>query len=328
MINQIEEAWEKYVEEEQPRQFNEPREYVYASARRKCLRRMVLEARHPNAFTAWDTETKAKFVRGKEREMDLRRALSRIGQLCEPKFDFTAQQKSVHIYNKQGNLIISGKIDGMITVNGSQWPVEIKAWSQHLTDKIENFYDIYESPWTWGGAHQLLAYLYAENQPYGLLVLDRPGLPRLIEVNLEENLEQMEGFLRDGEVTHQHLRKGTLPDYINDREECQRCPAYLSLCTPPAFAQKGEEPLVFPSAELESLLDERNSIEVPGKRFEVLDHDLKKHFRGVENGVCGKWSIQGKWQKNTTYSVPIEIKKQYEVVDEQGKFFLKFIKNK
>ena len=325
MIENIEQAWKSYIEEEQPHTSNlTPRTYIYASARRRCLRRMTLECQQPSAFEVHDPEVRAKFLRGHQRELDLRRALSRVGQLSNPHFQFVGEQKRIEIHTQE-KLLISGKIDGFITWDHQQWPVEIKSWDRNLTNNIQSFEDLYKSPWTWPGAHQLLAYLYAESLPHGLLVLDRPGIPKFIQVDLETNYQAMEDFLKDAETVRQAVETNQLPDYTAYREECQRCPVYQSICNPP-IAPRGKEPLVFSDPNLEALLEERESLKVAGERYKALDEDLKKTFRGVENGFCGPFQIQGKWGKMTRYEIPELIKSQYAATDEQGKFTLKIFK--
>jgi hypothetical protein len=327
MIDIIEKAWEEFIQEEERNEPREPHPYIYASARRKCLRRMVLECKESEVFHQYNVETKAKFIRGNQREKDLRRSLSRVGQLSKPPFEFIGEQKKVQIFH-HSRLLISGKIDGLIVWNHGAdvaWPTEIKSWDRNLTNKINSFEDLYQSPWTWAAAHQILAYLYMESQPTGLLVLDRPGLPKLIEVSLEKNLDSMEGFLKDAEQTISHLDNGTLPDYIDDREECHRCPAFNTICEPPSMDQ-GKGLRVFNDPNLEALLEEMALLEPAGKRYNYILEDMKKTFRGVENGVCGPWSLQGKWSKQTSYNVPVEIKEQYKDIDDHGKFTLKITK--
>jgi hypothetical protein len=66
-----------------------------------------------------------------------------------------------------------------------------------------------------------------------------------------------------------------------------------------------------------------------GEEYEDLDAEIKKRFRGVEIGICGKTILEGKWQSNTTYPIPKEVKAQidflkepYKKTEPKGKFFL------
>lgn len=322
-VGAVLDAFKKYIIEDTKRGPSIPRSYLYASARRRCLRRSVLEATEPQWFYDFDTEAKTRMRRGSQRERDIVIDLKRAGRFSEPEFDIIGEQESVKIHDRNGRLIISGKIDGWILwEDGSRWPLEIKSWSPFLTDRIEQFSDLYTNQWTWPGAHQLLAYLFAKPEPVGLLVLDRPGLPRLIEVRLEENLEQMEAFLEDAMTCVDHIEAGTLPDYINDASECKRCPAFGSRCNPPIGSGPGAQILSDP--ELEAMLTRRHELEPAADEFSEIDKQVKAQLRGVELGIAGRFLVEGKWGKNTTYPVPDDIKQKYKKVDPKGKFTLTF----
>ena len=117
-LSALETAWAKHIEIQRPaRQYNDEidaRDYVYASARRRCLRRMVLEATHPSYFPEPEIDARARFIRGDQREIDLRQALERVGQLCIPSFTVVGQQERVFIRDRAGRVIIRGKIDGKV----------------------------------------------------------------------------------------------------------------------------------------------------------------------------------------------------------------------
>lgn len=319
-IDLINAAWAEHIMREERRGAGEKRRYLYASQRRRCLRRSVLEATMPEAFPEFDVETKARMARGKQRERDIMIDLIRVGRACQPRFEVIGTQEKIRITDRRGRLVISGKIDGRLQwADGQTWPVELKSWSPFLTDRINCFADLYSNHWTWSGAHQLLSYLYATGQPYGLLILDRPGLPRLIQVSLEENLEQMESFLADAESCVNCIEAETLPDFINDTEECQRCPVYGSACNPP-LKHRGAEVLADP--ELELSLERREELKEAAKEFEGLDRAVKDRLRGVEKGIVGRFLLEGKYGKLTHWEPPPEIKKQYEKVDPHGRFTL------
>lgn len=335
-LDAITKGWEKHILNQRPprtaNDADDARNYIYASSRRACRRRMVLEATHPSYFPDFDVDAKARFIRGEQREIDLRQALERVGQLCMPSFTVEGQQERITIHDRKGRKVIVGKIDCKIKWESRvKWPTEFKSWSPFITDKIFEFADLMRSPWTKSGAYQLLSYLYKFEEPYGLLVLDRPGLPRLIKVSLEDNIEMMEEFLQDATIAVDHIEAETLPGFIDDPEECKRCPLLGSHCNPPmsydgADVITDEETI----AKVERLAELEKGIADAGlEEYENLDTWAKKRFRGVTMAIAGKCLVQGKWQRDTKYSLTDEAKKQIEAIKkpfaekvEKGKFFL------
>jgi hypothetical protein len=327
-IDLIEKAWVEHIDREYWRGEREPHPYVYAGSRRRCLRRTVLECTHPEWMPEFDADTKARMLRGDDRERDILTDLARVGRICEPGFRPISQQETVRIVDRNGRLVIKGKIDGKIQwATREIWPYEVKNWSPFLTEKLHTFADLYQNPWTWPGAHQLLAYLYATAQPHGLLILDRSGLPRLLEVNLEEHLEPMEAFLADATVCVDHIEAGTLPDFIQDAAECQRCPMLGSYCQPPSFSTGAT---IVVDEETIRNVDRWHETREAGEEHEELDKWMKKRFRGIDMALVGNSLLEGHWQRAKKYDVPPEdqqiidgILAKHVRTEPHGKFFLK-----
>ncbi|NLT68040.1 MAG: hypothetical protein GXX84_15665 [Acidobacteria bacterium] len=326
-VEAVRNALAEYIESENMRRKSppQPHSYLYASARRKCLRRSVLECTRPELMPEFEVETKARFLRGDQREVDLRLEMTRAGQLSDPRFDFIGIQEPVKIYDRKRRLVISGKIDGFIRwENGETWPTEIKAWHPNVVDRIQTFEDICNGPWTWSGAHQLLSYLYAKNVPFGIFALDRSGLPKLIPVSLEDNLQRMEDFLRDAESVVDHIESRSLPEVIKDPAECKRCWAYGSLCNPPLMSGEGARIITDPA--IEQMLERRHELEDAADEFARIDKDIKARFRGVELAIAGTFLLEGKFGKLTKDNTPAEVKKLYQTVDPKGRFTLSITK--
>lgn len=296
-----------------------PHEAVYASAYRACERRMVYELTAADQQPPFPPEVLAKFRRGEDRERDLLADLSRIGRDAEPAFTLTSQQERFALKDRKGRTAISGKVDARLAVNGVRAPLEVKAWSPRLVDRIETFEDLFESPWTRSGGFQLLSYLYGAGEPYGFLMLDRSGLPQLLPVELEPNLDRMEEFLARAERVLDHKQAGTLPDFLDDATECRRCPWYGHLCQPPLSAVGAQ---VLTDPDLEAALERREQLKMAGEEYNRLDKEVKARLRGVELGIAGAFSISGKWGKQSKLDLPEHLKKQYTVTDPKGRFTL------
>lgn len=328
-IDAILKAWTEHVLMENRRGAPEPHPYLYASSRRACRRRMYLECTEPTSFPDFDADTKARFSRGNARERDISIDLMRVGRLCIPKFEFVSQQERVGIVDRKGRKVISGKIDGAIRwESGAAWPAEIKSWSTFLTDRIFSFGDLLKNRYTWGGAHQLLSYLYEKNAPYGVLILDRPGLPRLIQVSLEENIQAMEDFLKDGEVVVDAIEAQQPPPFHDDPEECKKCPIFGSACNPEL---KYDGAMIITDDEWLAKIERHEALRSDSKEYADLHDEINEHVKTmVEKGkattiIAGKYAINVKWGKNTVLDMPADLKKQYQKTDDAGKISVKIV---
>jgi hypothetical protein len=311
-------AWAAYLAREaRP---TAPHASVYASAWRPCERRMALELTQPDRLPPHPAEVVAKFRRGDDRERDLLIDATRVGRAADPPFSVINQQERFELRDHKGRVAIVGKVDARLEIDGYRAPVEVKAWSPFLVDRIETFQDLFENPWTRSGGHQLLAYLYGAGVPFGFLLLDRSGLPRLLPVELEPNLDRMEDFLTRAERVLDHVQAGTLPDFLaDDPDECRRCPWFGHTCNPPLSSPAAR---VFTDPELEAMLERREAIKALGYEFLDLDKQIKTQLRGVESGIAGHFQLRGHWGKQSRLELPEPLKKQYTVTDPKGRFTL------
>ena len=281
---------------------------------------MVYEATVPEQQAPFDAFTLAKFRRGNDRERDILSDLSRIGRNAEPTFTIIGQQDQFKVRDRKGRYVISGKVDAFLSIGAMRAPLEVKAWSPLLVDRIDTFADLFDSPWTRSGAHQLISYLYGHADPVGFMVLDRSGIPKLLPVVLDEHLDKMEEFLAKAERVVDHAQAGTLPGFLEgDSAECKRCPFFGGVCQPPLDAVGAQ---LLNDPELEAALERRETLKVAGYEFLDLDKEIKTRLRGVESGIAGKFQILGKWSKSSRVELPAALKKQYTVSDPKGKFTL------
>lgn len=318
-------GFERYIEMEE-RQTPSRRQYCYAGSYEACDRKLVLLMTDGDRIEPLPTEVLAKFHRGKERERSMIIDLTRVGQHAEPRFSVIGQQERFELRDHKGRVCIVGKVDLRLDYGRGQPcpPVEVKDWHPNMTERMETFEDVLANPWAKKGGYQLLCYLFGAGEGWGLLALPRPGLPRLIPVELYPHLDRVEEYLRKAETALDHVAAGTLPDFITDADECKRCAFYGSVCNPPLLSGAGATVLTDP--ELEAMLDRREELHASASEFDDLDTQVKRKLRGVEMGVAGKYLIEGKWGKSTKLDIPAEIKKQYEIVDPKGRFTLRITK--
>jgi hypothetical protein len=311
-------SWASYLERDASPP--SPHAYVYASGWRACERRMVYEATIPEQGPRYPADVLARFRRGNDRERDLLADLTRIGRDADPPFAVIGQQERYTLRDHQSRIAIVGKVDARIRVRDVSAPIEVKSWSPFITDRVERFADLFDSPFTQTGAYQLLSYLWGAAEPFGFLLLDRSGIPKLLPVELDQHLDRMETFLSKAERVVDHVVGGTLPDYHDDPAECVRCAWYGGVCNPPLPAPDAVRLLVDP--ELESGIERWHAGRAQGKAWLDLDEEIKERLRGIEAGVIGSFVIKGRWGKSTRVELPEHLRKQYSVTNPRGRFTL------
>jgi len=297
-----------------------PHAHVYASAWRACERRMAYELTQPETLPPWPPEVLAKFRRGDDRERDLLADMSRIGRDAEPPFNVIGQQERFTLKDHKGRVAIAGKVDARLEVDGVRAPIEVKAWSPYMVDKIDTFDQVFDNPFTRSGGYQLLAYLFGAAEPYGFLLLDRSGIPRLLPVELDRHFDRVEEFLAKSERVLDHVAAGTLPAFLDgEPHECRRCPWYGHTCNPPLSAVGAT---VLTDPELEAALERRAALQAAADEYDAIDRDVKQRLRGIESGIVGPFQVIGKWGKQSRLELPPELRKQYTITDPKGRFSL------
>jgi hypothetical protein len=302
-------------------------DYVYASSFRECTRRMVYEMTVPDQQPALDAHVLAKFRRGDDRERDLLADLTTIGRNADPPFRIIGQQERFALRDRKSRTVVVGKVDARLEINGARAPIEVKSWSPFLVDRLDRFDDVFANRWTQSGGYQLLSYLFGAGEPFGFLLLDQSGVPKLLPVELDRHLDRVEVFLTRAELALDHVVAGTLPDFLEgEPDECTtRCPFYGATCNPPLSAPGGLTVLDDP--ELEAALERREAIKKIGKEFNDLDDELKKRLRGVTRGVVGKFEVRGYWGKQPRLELPADVKAKYTTVDPRGRFTLQITRH-
>jgi hypothetical protein len=300
---------------------------VWASGARECDRQFVLDlegAPRPE----FSVEVLAKFRRGEDLERALVIATDRAGQEADPPFRVIGQQERFELRDRKGRVCISGKVDARLLFDTITpkiaAPVEIKAWSPFLVDRIESFDDVFENDWTRPAGNQLLAYLYGAAEPIGFLFLERSGLPKILPVTLEHHLDRVEDFLTRAERALDHVEAGTMPGYlVGNAATCQRCPYFGSVCNPPLDVAGA---VVLTDPEIEQALERREALRLAGEEFNRIDREVKQHLRGIEHGIAGAFAIEGKWGKSSKLDLPEDLRKQYTRTDPRGRFTIEITK--
>src|SRR5262245_26158743 len=301
---------------------------------------MAYDMTEPGALPPWDADTLARFKRGKDRERDMLIDLERIGRLVQPEFERIGGQEPFILVDRKGRKAVSGKVDARIRFVGDKsggHPVEAKSWSPNITAGLQSFEDVLEGKWTRSGGYQLLMYMLGMGQELGFMLLDKPGIPEMLPVELETHIEQAEQFWAKAEEATAYVHgEGPIPAFYEDIKECKQCPFYGAVCDPPIKMQEGVSLITdeYLLQRITHYLELRDALEAAGlDEFKAVDKELKDRLRGVEDALAGGARIIGKWGKQSTVVLPNDLKAEWDAIrkeytrsDPRGKFTLKILK--
>lgn len=299
-----------------------------------CLRRLVLWRTKGHEAKEIDDVGLAIFHEGHLLEGPIRRLVEELG------FEVHSGQQSFP-YN---SFNVSGHIDGKIahprmpvlyileikTVNGVTWKqlgshADIrehkKSWVSKWSDQGQLYAGLSEIL-RWGEELPVLGVLY---------VLFNKWTGQLKAIPAPLDYKHAEALLDKSVAIEAHVADGTLPDFIEDREECETCPFFGRACHPPidhrgtAFKIVDDLDVV---AAVETMQNARGSAKDFQEAKDYLFGDGGR-LRGIELALVpcpdgqGHYEIRGKFSPNTTYKVPPEIREPYKDVNPTGKWLPK-----
>jgi hypothetical protein len=303
----------------------------YASKRRRCVRAMALDLIHPEDDPFDKPIQFERMTQGNEGEAAVVARLMKIGPRCSPAFTIAEQQHRFELKDRDGTVVITGKMDGRLRFeDGHRPPFEIKQGRSY--DHCETVEDLDRGDWSRPAVDQLLSYLYADDPknhpdpvgPWGfILVRCFSAMPHFIRLNLFDHLARVEGFLKDSrQAWDSRNAKADLPPFIELPSECRRCPHWKKSCDPPIDFGQGTAVVTDPDV-IDAIAAKLETDDAATRNRRATEL-LKKRLRGVELAVAGDFLIEGTPSSYTRYDVPKPIKDQYKVVDPAGKFTLRY----
>lgn len=313
-------GWTAHTVDAMRRAPGSARRYVYASAWRPCKRAMCLDLTHPED-SSFDESTFERFYDGLDFEADTRARLIKAGKMADPPFTVEGGQERLEIKDRNGRVIIVGKLDGKLDFGRGlgAFPFEIKGGES--VRRVNSVADFDEGVWTRPMLRQLLVYLLGTGCPTGIFVLKRPGGPTFIKVSLEdaEMLDMAEGFMQDATLACDVAAGlAELPDFTTNPANCTRCDHYGKSCAPDVDFGEGLQ--VVDDDDLVKLARDVCENREAAAKFSKAEKDLKAAFKGrplVHLG--GKFEVTGHWGKSTSYpGIPADVKAPYKVVKEEG----------
>ena len=239
-------AWTANTRQEKGRGSPNPRAHVWASGWKPCERAMCLDMLHPEDSVFEDSSLEA-FAAGDAFERDARARMVQAGRIADPPFEVIRDQEYIQIKGRSGKVVITGKMDGVISFmaqrayredHGRRAVLEFKGGNS--VDGIGTLADFETSRWARGYPRQVAAYMLGLGIRRGVLVLkQRSGAPSFIEMDLEDPvvLEMAEDFLARAErcvrVVETPEEKRVLPVFTDQPGLCQSCDHRGKSCAPP-----------------------------------------------------------------------------------------------
>lgn len=207
---------------------------------------------------------------------------------------------------------ITGKIDGTISKDGFEYPVEIKSINPNFWESTKTIEDLkhHSKWWLQKIPSQLNLYLYMMNKEGGFLLFKTFGkAPRILPMTLDYELADYD--LKLAEKVNAFVAKKEYPDPIPyDSSVCSMC-GFDHICKP-LKATEYVEASDLDYWKLEEFLEAKEQ----AKKYEQLKAELigtkekPGQFYG-KNAIVNDIEIKTSIQQRNFYEIPDEIKRPY-----------------
>jgi hypothetical protein len=222
----------------------------------------------------------AIFATGNETEEIILRRLSKYGMPVKH------TQMTAEIRDRDNLLLATAHVDGRMEWQNLTPVVEIKTINQWTWAQLQNATDWNSlTPWSRKYPRQLILYMYALSEPWGLWIVDDKSRHwKVIPISLEDCLEECETLLRRLRAIAGHLAAGTFPPHLDDPAACQKCWAFkVGACSPPMdFTSAGYH--VIENAELDGMLCLLKARREARDEFENAQKLVHEHFKARGEG--------------------------------------------
>ncbi|HEY3175654.1 MAG TPA: PD-(D/E)XK nuclease family protein [Candidatus Polarisedimenticolia bacterium] len=269
---------------------------LYASEWHPCRRKLYLDMKDPASGRPYEVEALRAFHRGDQREADIKADLEQAGKRSRPPFEMVGAGEAVELTDRQGRIVITGRIDFSIRFERRLYPFDYKSWPS-VGQRVFTADDLEHSPFTRGAEMQLLIYMYAQAledgdmEKSGYLLIDLPSEPRPIRIDLADRLEKVERFLTDAELSLDAIDNDDPPAMIQDVQECRRCRYFRRSC--PGFDVAGAGAVVFTDEQIISDVAREAQLKAFNAEYEGLHKKNVERFRGVTHAIVGNHLVVG-----------------------------------
>lgn len=239
---------------------------------------------------------------------------------------------------------VSGHIDGLLKHHTAPvlFVLEIKGLNGPDWGKLNTWQDIAEAEKGWLRKYHGQGQLYAalkELQRWGddelpvvgvLYVLLNKWTGELKAIPSPLIFEEAEKLLDRSLEIEEHVAKGTLPDFVEERRECITCVFHGITCHPP-MRFEGEGLQVVDEPDVIAALDALDRHEEGWTSYEeaykfLFDKDAGGRLRGAEYVVVphpdggADWHVRGSFAKSVSYQVPEDVRAPYRKENPRGRY--------
>lgn len=257
--------------------------------------------------TKW--QEKAMHNVGLQITFDMGNEIERITlkDLAEAEIDVYEQQRSFDWKEYQ----ITGHLDGMVSVDGKLYPLEIKSCSPFVFKAINSINDLKNGKYPYLRKYptQLNLYMLMKGIERAVFIFKDKSSGAYKEIWMDLDYELGEETLKRAEEINKHIAAGTIPQGVSSDFWCEGC-AFAHLCLPEKIGQEVE----IDTGELATLLDRMEELKPAVDEYGELDDQVKALTEGKDKILAGDYFITGKWYERKSYDVPAEIKAQYEKI--------------
>ena len=254
-----------------------------------CERRLVYWR------TAWEKAQPVEvslqgiFETGNELEPIIERILADVGRRSTPRWRIIAGQQGI-----TDDFLRLDQMNDLLRATG-EWGTlavcDVKTCSPHVWNSLSDYESLERYFWTRKWRGQLMNYALGMNQEACLLLaVNKTNLYQVKPIWFSLDLEYAERLLQKAERVNTHVAAGTLPEQINQPDECSRCP-FNQVCNPDLQASGNVRLCV--NEELEDLLTRRAELETARKEFDRVDKRIGQLLVQGQEVVCGGYWI--KW---------------------------------
>lgn len=272
-----------------------------------CVRFLVLSRLESDKKTLHDVGLQRIFDEGNLHEDALVREIQGAG------FKLVEQQRAFEWKDIQ----LSGRIDALISVNGSFVPLEIKSCSPNVFPSIKETTpeDMVNSRYSWVRKYpaQILLYMLMGGHDTGIMIFKNKTTGEKCQKVFrltDANLAYAEAVIKKLEAVNGYVGRREVPP-LERCDECRGCGFSKTICFPGQDYGPGIE--ILTDAELEEKLIRRAELESASREFEQIDKEVKEQLKG-RSAVIGSFLVESKECQRKNYDIPADVKKQFESV--------------
>jgi hypothetical protein len=204
-------------------------------------------------------------------------------------FEVVEGQKRFEIKDRNGRVIITGRIEGKIKFEGKYYPFEIKSMNPNIYEGIEIADDFQKYGHTARYPKQLMSYMFSENLEEGFFILtDCLGHFKIIIIKLD--FAMMEKEMQNCTLVMDAVEKKEPLPFHKDYAVCRKCWACKTCCFPPLDFGEGVQ--VIDDEFMLVSLNRRQELQKAASEYEKIDKEIKDKVKSnYKHAVCGNYEL-------------------------------------